>query len=171
MLLDGGTPDQQGRKAWSAQGHRLGGWFASTLLAASLGLVACGGGSAVSAVPPHSGGHPGAPFGRSSGPAPRSDTGIVLASPMGYEWTDDGALLVEVWIFNGNRLPMRVDCAVSISSGGELVARGEFAAIDGVISPRTTHVTRLSFAPTAVGRRFANLDSVNEEHSCHSTSV
>jgi hypothetical protein len=90
---------------------------------------------------------------------------------MGYMWTDDGTLLVEVWIFNGNELPMSVDCAVSISSGGAPVATAEFAAIDGVVPPRSTHVTRLGFSPGTVSRRFANLDSVREEHSCHSTSV
>jgi hypothetical protein len=90
---------------------------------------------------------------------------------MGYEWTDDGALTIEAWIFNGNELPMSVDCAVSISSGGALIASAGFTAVDGVISPRSTHVTRLRFAPATVSSRFANLDSVHEEYSCHSTSV
>jgi hypothetical protein len=113
---------------------------------------------------------PSAPFGRSSPPSQQSGAGLALASPFGYSWSDDGALTVEMWAYNADRLPQIAECDVAISSKGRLVAQGTFSS-DGVLPPRLARVTTVTFPRDQAPGRFASLNQSESEVSCRSRSV
>ena len=114
---------------------------------------------------------PGAPFGLGAPPATDSGVGLTMGSPYGYSWSPDGTLTLEIWVYNGSGFFESMNCDVDVANQHGPVAKATFEAIDGVLSPRDEHATRLMFSPREIKKKFADLSNIQVSTTCNSHSV
>ena len=140
-----------------------GGWLA-------LGGGGGDGGGPKGAVVEEDQGHPNAPFGRGAPPFKQSGIGLVLASPFGYEWSDDGSLSLEMWVYNAERFGAVLNCDVAVSARGVLVAQDTFPSIEGRVPPGVRRPVVLTFPASATSQKFADLSESSIDTRCRWSS-
>lgn len=140
-----------------------GGWLA-------LGGAGGGGGASDGAVVGGDRGHPSAPFSRGAPPFKQSGVGLLSVSPFGYEWSNDGSLNLEMWVYNAERFGAVLTCDVAVSTPGALVAQGTFPSIEGRVPPGVTRPVVLTFAASATSEKFADLSDSSIESRCRWSS-
>lgn len=136
------------------------------------GWLAVGGGHgpSIGAIVGKDQAHPSAPFGRGAPPLKQSGIGLVSVSPFGYEWSDDGSLTLEMWVYNAERFSAVLDCDVVVSTAERLVAQGAFPSIQGRVPSGMTRPVQLTFGVSDVTDRFADLSNSSIDSRCRWTS-
>ncbi len=114
--------------------------------------------------------HPSAPFGRGAAPFKQSGVGVVSVSPFGYEWLEDGSLILEMWVYNAERFSATLDCEVAVSTPEQVVAQSTFPSIEGRVPPGVERPVLLTFPPSDVTAKFADLSVSSIQTRCNWSS-
>ena len=94
----------------------------------------------------------------------------MSVSPFGYEWSDDGSLDLEMWVYNAERFSAVLDCEVAVSTPAGLVAQGTFPSIEGRVPPGVRGPVQLTFPPSETVDKFADLSESSIDTRCRWSS-